>query len=278
MLSVCPLTSSIESVNQFSWYKNFSHLKVTPTLRFTFDFHAVCVFSLLLLSQLTNFHDIINSHIWRSTYTAIYVWFPRCLCGLSLFLLGCLTGFHDIRISHIWSSPIHCAIRLISILSVCTLTFLLSQLTSFYDKNISHLKVTPTLHFTFDFHAVCVFSILLLSQFTSFHDIRFSHIWRSSLHCTLVWFPCCLSVLSLLLKQLTSFHDIRISHNWRSHLHFALRLISMLAVCPLTSSIEPDNQFSRYKNLSHLKVTPTLRFTFDFHAVCVSSHLFYWAI
>jgi len=62
-----------------------------------------------------------------------------------------------------------------------------------------------------------------------------------------------------------------------SPFHCALRLISMLSVYPLTSSIEPVNQFSLYKNLSHLKVTPTLRFTFDFHAVCVSYHFFYWA-
>ena len=38
MLSVCPLASSIEPVDQFSWYKNLLHLKVTPTLRFKFDF------------------------------------------------------------------------------------------------------------------------------------------------------------------------------------------------------------------------------------------------
>ena len=203
MLSVCNLTSSFESVNQFSWYKNLSHLKVTPTLRFTFNFHAVCVLSLLLLSL--------------------------------------LTSFHDIRISHILRSPLHCALRLISMLSVCPLTSSLEPVNQFsWYRNLSHLNVTPTLYFTFDFHAFCVLSLRLLSQLISFHDIRISHTWRSPLHC-------------------------------------ALRLISMLSLFPLTSSIEPVDQFSWYKTLSHLKVTPTLRFTFDFHAACVSSHFLYWA-
>ena len=201
MLSVCPLTFPIEPVKQSSLYKNLSHLKVTPTLRFTFDFHAVCFLSLLLLSQ--------------------------------------LTSFHDIKISHIWRSPLHCALRLISMQSLCPLTASIEPVNQFsWYKYLSHLKVTPTLSFTFDFHAVCVSSHFF--YWASFHDIRISHIWRSPLYC-------------------------------------ALRLISMLSVCPLTSSIEPVNQFSWYKIVSHLKVTPTLRFTFDFHVVCVSSHFFYRA-
>jgi len=171
----------------------------------------------------------------------LYVWFPCCLCALSLLLLRHLSSFHDIRMSHNWRSPIHSALRLISMLSVCPLTSSVEPGNQFsWYKNLSHLKVTPTLRFTFDFHAVCVFSLLLLSELTSFHGTRNSHIKRSTLHC-------------------------------------ALRLISMLSVCPLTSSIEPVNQYSRYKNFSHLKVTPTLRFTFDFHADSVSSHCLYWA-
>ena len=138
MLSVCPLTSSIEPFNQFSRYKNLTHLKVTTTLRFTFDFHAVYVLSLLLLSQ--------------------------------------LTSLHDIRISQILRSPLHCALLLISC-CLCPLTSSIEPVNQFSRyKKLSHLNVTPTLHFTFDFHAVCVLSLLLLSQLTSFHDIRISHI------------------------------------------------------------------------------------------------------
>jgi len=60
-----------------------------------------------------------------------------------------------------------------------------------------------------------------------------------------VWFPCSLCVHSHpLLSQLINIHDIRISHIWRSPLHCALRLISMLTLCPLTAYIEPVNQFS----------------------------------
>jgi len=145
----------------------------------------------------------------------------------------------SLQTSHIWKSPLLCALHLISMLSVCPLASSIELVNQFtlYNK-ISHLKVTPTLRFTFDFHAVSVSSQFF--NWTSFHDIRNSYIWRSPLHC-------------------------------------ALHLISMLSVCPLTSSIEPVNQFSWYKNLSHLKVTPTLRFTFDFHAFCVSSHFLYWA-
>jgi hypothetical protein len=39
-ISVCPLASSIETV-QFSWYKNLTYLKVTPTLRFNFYFPTI---------------------------------------------------------------------------------------------------------------------------------------------------------------------------------------------------------------------------------------------
>jgi len=149
--------------------------------------------------------------------------------------------FYDIGSSYIWQSPLHWALRLISMLSVCPLASSIEPVNQFsWYKNLSHLTVTPTLGFKFDFHAVCVLSLLLLSQLTNFHDIRISYILRSPLH-------------------------------------WALSLISMLSVCPLASSIEPFNLFSWYKNHSRLTVTPTLGFKFDFHAVCVSSRFFYWA-
>ena len=41
MLSVCPLASSIEPVDWFSWYKNLIYLKVTPTPHFKFYFPSI---------------------------------------------------------------------------------------------------------------------------------------------------------------------------------------------------------------------------------------------
>ena len=41
MLSVCPLASSIEPVDRFSWYKNLIYMKVAPTPHCKFYFPSI---------------------------------------------------------------------------------------------------------------------------------------------------------------------------------------------------------------------------------------------